>query len=437
MKNLTFFGFDIPLIGSTLLLMLIGVFFIYSSGVSAGGEFSSDEYLKQLIWVVSGIGIFVFMLFINYSVLKDISPYIYGFFMMLLVFVLVFGKEVNGARAWIGLPDFGVQPSEFMKIGTILFLGTYLTSIGQKIEKLRYFLLGLLIILAPVGFILLQPDLGTALVYFPIFIAMTLVAGARLRYIFFLLLSGILMIVFVILPYVERLVMNREYPFWSFLADFNIMAVFLVFLAVIIGASVWGWLAFKNRTFYWIAFGGSILLVALLLSVVASHAIKEYQVKRLITFLNPEIDKRGSGWNIIQSITAIGSGGLFGKGYLMGTQSHYQYLPQQSTDFIFSIIAEELGFFGGGLVIGAFCVILVRGVRISMNSYDKYGMLIGSGIVGMIFFHAVINIGMAMGIMPITGIPLFFLSYGGSSLWTALLGIGILMNISLRRYKYQ
>jgi rod shape determining protein RodA len=437
MKNFTLFGFDILLLGSTILLMLIGVFFIYSSGVSAVSDYSSNEYLKQLIWVVSGIGILVFVLFINYSLLKDISPYIFVFFILLLVFVLIFGKVVNGARSWIGLPDIGVQPSEFMKIGTILFLGTFLTEIGSKIEKLRYFLLGFLIILAPVCLILVQPDLGTSLVYFPIFLAMTLIAGARIRYIAYILLCGILMIVFVLLPHIEKYVFNQEYPFWSFLSDLNIIAIFLLFLVGILGISIWGWLSFKNMIFYWLAYTTSILLVALLFSIVASRAIKEYQVKRLITFLNPDIDKRGAGWNIIQSITAIGSGGFFGKGFLMGTQSHYQYLPQQSTDFIFSIIAEELGFVGGGLVIALFGVILVRGIKIVSNSYDKYGMLIGTGIVAMIFFHAVINIGMAMGIMPITGIPLFFLSYGGSSLWTALLGIGILMNISLRRYKYQ
>jgi rod shape determining protein RodA len=442
MKNFTFFGFDILLLGSTMLLMTIGVFFIYSSGISSGGEFSTNEYLKQLIWVVSGIGILVFMLFINYAMFKDVSPYIYGFFILVLLFVLVFGKVKNGARSWIGLPDVGVQPSEFMKIATILFFATYLTGIGSKIEKIRYFLLGLAIILVPMGLILLQPDLGTSLVYIPIFIAMTLIAGARLRHIAFVCGCMLLMILFVILPFIEKFVFKQEYPFWSFLSDLNVMWIFYLFLLAILAISIWGWFSFKNKAFYWIMYSVAFILFALFFANLAAqaikmHVVKEYQIKRIITFLNPEIDRLGSGWNIIQSITAIGSGGIFGKGFLMGTQSHYQYLPQQSTDFIYSIVAEELGFVGGGLVIGLFAIILIRGIKIASNSYDRYGMLVGAGIIGMIFFHVVINIGMAMGIMPITGIPLFFLSYGGSSLWTGLIGVGILMNISLRRYKYQ
>jgi rod shape determining protein RodA len=437
MKNSTFFGIDILLLSSTIILIVIGILFIYSSGISATGNFASDEYIKQLIWAISGIGILVLLQFVNYSLFKDVSPYIYGFFILILFFVLVFGKVVNGSRSWIGLPDIGVQPSEFTKIGTILFLGAYFTSIGGKIEKLRYFLLGLLIILLPVLLILLQPDLGTALVFFPVFLIMSLVAGAQLRHIFYVFAVGILGIVLIVLPDIEKLVFKQEYPFWAFLRDGNIVIIFILFLAVIFGISFAGHRLFKSEIFYWIMYSSSIGLIAVAFSFFGSHVIKDYQVKRIIIFLNPYIDKQGPGWNIIQSITAIGSGGFFGKGFLMGTQSHYKYLPQQSTDFIFSIIAEELGFIGSGSVIALFFIILIRGIKIVSNSYDRYGLMIGSGIIGMIFFHVFINIGMSMGIMPITGIPLFFLSYGGSSLWAALIGIGILLNISLRRYKYQ
>jgi rod shape determining protein RodA len=436
MKNLTVFGFDILLLTSTIVLIIIGIFFIYSSGISATEEFSSGEYIKQLIWAISGIGILFIMMFVNYAQLRDISPYIYGGFLLLLVFVLLFGKVVNGARSWIGIPEVGVQPSEFAKIGTILFLGYYFTNIGKNIEKVRYFLLGLLIILVPVGLILLQPDLGTSLVYFPVFLVMSFVAGARPKHILYVFGCGILTIILITLPYIDRFVIGREFTIWSFLVEPNIILVFGLFLGFILGISAWCFVSLKHRFFYWSAYSTSIMFVSLVLSFVGSHAIKEYQVKRIITFLNPELDKRGAGWNIIQSITAVGSGGVWGKGFLMGTQSHYQYLPQQSTDFIYSIIAEELGFIGGAFVLALFVTILLRGIKIISNSYDRYGLYIGSGIIGMIFFHAFINIGMAMGIMPITGIPLFFLSYGGSSLWTAIIGIAILMNISLRRYRY-
>ena len=156
---------------------------------------------------------------------------------------------------------------------------------------------------------------------------------------------------------------------------------------------------------------------------------------RLIVFMDPSIDPRGSGWNILQSITAIGSGGFLGKGFLQGTQSHYRYLPQQSTDFIFSIIAEEWGFIGAFIVFALFFVLLWRCVALLRSLRDRYAIYITAGVMGMLFFHFLINAGMAMGIMPITGIPLFFLSYGGSSLWTVLIAVGMLLGISARRYR--
>ncbi|MBN2439966.1 MAG: rod shape-determining protein RodA, partial [Spirochaetales bacterium] len=371
--------------------------------------------------------------FSKLSQIKSLSLYIFIFFIIVLIFTRIFGKVVNGARSWIGFSDFGIQPSEFTKMAAILFLALYFELIGKKIVKPGYFLLGLCIILLPVFLIIIQPDLGTSLVYFPIFFIMALIAGAKARHILFLFLTGFLLILFTVLPYIEIHIMSEEYPVFSVLRDVHVLQIVIAFLVVITGIAVWGFFSFKKQVFYWITYAVSILLIAIPGSYVMSSLIKEYQIKRIVTFLNPYIDRRDAGWNIIQSITAIGSGGMFGKGFLRGTQSHYQYLPQQSTDFIFSIIAEELGFFGGGIVIILFLVILLRGVSIISNTNDKYAVYVGSGIIAMIFFHVIINIGMAMGIMPITGIPLFFLSYGGSSLWTALVGISILLNISFSK----
>lgn len=432
MKRRSFFGFDIFILGATLILMVIGVLFIYSSGVTSTGVSYSDEYKKQIVWIVTGIIIMVLILFLRISQLKSFSLYIYGFFIILLIFTRLFGKVVNGARSWLGFPDVGIQPSEFAKIATILFLAFYYDFIGKKIIKLRYFLLGFLIILLPVFLILIQPDLGTAIVYFPVFIIMALVAGARLRHLLFILLTGIILIILIVLPYIEIHIIGEEYPVFSILKNMQVILILLAFLLGILGIAAYGYFVFKKQVFFWIMYSMSILIIAILGSIVLGSFIKEYQIKRIITFLNPYIDRRDAGWNIIQSITAIGSGGLFGKGFLMGTQSHYQYLPQQSTDFIFSIIAEEWGFFGGILVIILFMIILLRSITIVSNTNDRYAVFAGSGIIAMIFFHVIINIGMSMGIMPITGIPLFFLSYGGSSLWTALIGMGILLNISFK-----
>lgn len=206
----------------------------------------------------------------------------------------------------------------------------------------------------------------------------------------------------------------------------------LILVALLAG---WGYLRFKRGYYYWIMYAAAIFLTGSLGSLAAGLVVKDYQIMRLIIFMNPRVDPQGAGWNIIQSVTAVGSGGFWGKGFLQGTQSHYRFLPQQSTDFIFSILAEEWGFVGGMVVFLLFLVILIRGIKIAYTARGSYALYVGSGIVAMIFFHVMVNIGMAMGIMPITGIPLFFLSYGGSSLWTAMIAVGILLNIHQRRYR--
>jgi rod shape determining protein RodA len=197
-----------------------------------------------------------------------------------------------------------------------------------------------------------------------------------------------------------------------------------------------GFVRYKKKYFYWIAYGVVIIILSLGISYGAQKVLKPYQIMRLIVFLDPEIDPRGSGWNIIQSVTAIGSGGILGKGYLQGTQSHYRFLPQQSTDFIFSIYSEEWGFLGGIMVFSLFLLLILRLVRIMKTTPDPFGRYIVAGLAGMYAFHFLINVGMTMGVMPITGIPLLFMSYGGSALITAMAGIGLALSVHIRRFQY-
>ncbi len=436
MRRATLFGFDFLLLGASLLLTVIGVLFIYSSGITSTGVQYSTEYIKQIVWAGTGLILMAVVILINYTRLRGLSVYLYGFSILLLIITALFGREVHGARSWLGFREVGIQPSEFAKIITILFLGSYLSGIGRGIRELPRFLLGFGIVLLPMGLILLQPDMGTALVYIPIFLVMTFMAGARLMHIFFIAAAGFLIVVFSTLPAFAKWILVGRINFLGLVTDLDFLKYYILALLLMTLLSAWGTFGFKRRYFYWIHYFSLLLLVSTVGALLAARVLKDYQIMRLIIFLDPRLDPQGAGWNIIQSMTAVGSGGFWGKGFLQGTQSHYRFLPQQSTDFIFSILAEEWGYVGGVLIFFLFLVIMIRGMRIAYTARDDYALYIGSGIVGMIFFHVVVNIGMAMGIMPITGIPLFFLSYGGSSLWTALIGIGLLLNIYMRRYRH-
>ena len=436
MKRVTAFGFDFFLLAAAALLLGFGILFIYSSGVSVVGARSSSEFLKQLAWAGSGLLLMVGVILVNHARLRDVAIYLYGLMILLLIATGFVGREVHGARSWLGIGEFGIQPSEFAKITTILLLAAYLTGIGKGVRELPRFLLGMAIVLLPVGLILLQPDMGTALVYLPIFLFMCFAAGARLRHLAYLVAAGLLMVILAVLPHYSRWLLGREAGLAAALTGFGLSKYILGVLALVTALSAWGFWGFKRRYFYWILYAVSLVFGGLTGAMLINRVLKGYQIMRFIVFLDPQVDPQGAGWNLLQSVTAVGSGGFGGKGFLKGTQSHYQFLPQQSTDFIFSILAEEWGLLGGLAVFALFLVILLRGIRIMYIARDDFGMYVAAGVVGMIFFHVVVNIGMAMGIMPITGIPLFFLSYGGSSLWTALIGVGLLLDIYLRRYAH-
>jgi len=435
-RGRSIFGFDFLLLFTTIALMVIGVLFIYSSGVSSTGVIFSSEYVKQIVWVGTGIILLFVIGLSDYTRFRDWSLYIYGFFILLLIITLVLGKRVNGARSWLGLLSYGIgiQPSEFAKMGTIFLLGNWLSSNRERAQSLSVFLIAFGIVLLPMLLILVQPDLGTALVYFPIFIVMTYVSGTKRRYVLFVLLTVGLLALFSVILFWRQSAAVTQTPLTASVFQRDFLKYLLLATAAVLAVSVIGLYFVKRRYFYWIVYGFSSLFLSILGTLAATVVLKQYQVMRLIAFIDPQIDPRGSGWNIIQSVTAVGSGGFWGKGFLHGTQSHYRYLPQQSTDFIFSIFSEEWGFIGGLLLFALFLIIFVRGLRIVANAKDPFAVNVGAGIIGMIFFHFIVNVGMAMGIMPITGIPLTFLSYGGSSLWTALIGVGVLINIHHRRY---
>ena len=427
--------FDFFLLFSVLILVVIGILFIYSSGINSSGELVSNEYSKQIFFSITGLAIMIVITFLDYRKFRQWSLFLYISIIILLIYTRLAGKYVNGAYSWLGIGDFGIQPSEFGKIIFILFLARYLES-SVKQNELKRFIYASIILCIPMGLILIQPDLGTASVYFPVFIVMCYMAGLPKRYLLMILSCGFFVILFCILPVWSERIYQKTIPLLKVFTDSRIRLLVIIAFSFICIIGIVGYRFFKLPYYYWIAFVFGILTFALVVSVAAGKILKPYQIMRLIVFLNPDVDPQGAGWNIIQSKIAIGAGGIFGQGFLKGTQSHYRFLPQQSTDFIFSILSEEWGFVGCFIVFILFGLILFRGILIVRQTNNPFSCYVSSGIICMIFFHFVVNIGMVMGIMPITGIPLLFLSYGGSSLWTAMASIGFLMSINSRRMEF-
>ena len=435
MKIKELLGIDYFLLFSALILIIIGILLIYSSGINAEGDLVSREYLRQIIWASCGFAMILILAVVNYRRFYALSPYLYLGIIIVLLYTAFFGRYINGARRGIGIGMFGFQPAEIAKIITILFLARYLDATKRDRDGTMRFIVSCFIVFIPMGIILLQPDLGTALVFIPILVVMLYIGGFSPRYVLFLVFLVSTTVLLTMLPYIEQYIFMSTRTYLSLLYNFRFIGLCTLVIMVIMGISILGYRLYEKKYFYWISYVLLILLLSLYTSFAAHRVLKEYQIMRLIIFLDPAIDPRGSGWNIIQSMTAIGSGNLWGKGFLQGTHSHYRFLPEQSTDFIFSIYSEEFGFFGSVFIFGLFLLISVRLTKIMKTTVDTYGIYIIAGLLGLYLFHFFINVGMAMGIMPITGIPLYFMSYGGSALLAAMAGIGIVMSIYLRRFR--
>lgn len=435
MKFRLFEVFDYILFFPVVLLIIVGICFIYSSGFNENGINTSNEYIKQIIFASSGLLLIILFSFIDYRKYRRFMLYLYLGLLIILIYTRLFGSEVNGARSWIGVGGVGLQPSELGKIVFIMFFAKELED-TENMEPLRRFLFLCILLALPAGLILLQPDLGTASVYIPIFLGMCFVAGLPIRYIMLVLCTGLTTILFTILPVYQAEIAQKTIVVINILTNMRLRLILIVCLFIVFLLSFTAYFFLRQKYFYWISYVSGIIIVSLLLSIVAGKVLKDYQLKRLIIFIDPESDPSGYGWNIRQSKIAIGSGRLFGQGFLKGTQSHYKYLPERSTDFIFSLISEEWGFVGGFVVFALYFIILIRIIFILKNTTNTYGYYIATGILFMFFFHFMVNVGMVMGLMPITGIPLLFLSYGGSSLWTSMICIGILMSIHNRRLDF-
>jgi rod shape determining protein RodA len=433
MKIRQFLEIDYVLLLSVIVLLVLGILFIYSSGITSAGIQVSGEYTRQIIWASIGLTGAIVLAMVDYRRWYDISLYLYLISLLPLLYTFIFGRVVHSTR-WLKIGSFSLQSSEFAKITVILLLARYLADTERNSTSFARFFVSCIIVFIPMGIVLVQPDLGTSLVFIAILLTMTFAAGVAMRYLVFMasciLFSGF----FLVLPLWQAYILRKTLPVLAAFANLKIIVIVVSFLCLVASIALFGYLKYKKRYFYWIVYGAVILVFSLGVSYAARFVLKEYQVMRLIVFLDPEVDPRGAGWNIIQSKTAIGAGGLMGRGYLQGTQSHYRFLPEQSTDFIFSIFSEETGFWGGFAVFAIFLIIAWRLIRIMKTTVDPFAGYVCAGLAGMYSFHFLVNVGMTMGIMPITGIPLLFMSYGGSAVITAMAGIGLALSIHVKRY---
>ena len=358
--------FDWGLLCVTLIISFIGLMTLYSA-VSAGISTPQKVlYVRQLIWYGLGLIAMIISFLFHYKALERWASVFYLFCILLLIAVLLFGRYIGGSRRWLTIASISIQPSELVKIATIIVLARYYSNLAKTTGlKLKELLMPSVLVVIPFILIVKQPDLGTAV------------------------------------------------------------------LVLLIAASITCFVKIEKRTLiYIIAFCGIIIPSVWFF-------LKEYQKQRILTFLNPERDPLGTGYHIIQSKIAIGSGMLYGKGFLQGTQNAFSFLPEEHTDFIFSVLAEEWGFTGSLVLLFAFLMLIVCGLNIAYGCRDSFGTILAVGITAMLAWEIFINIGMVAGIVPVVGVPLPFISYGGSSILTVMISIGILMNISMRRFMHQ
>jgi len=428
---------DLLLFTVVVMTVSIGILMIYSAGFDSVFKVNNDLYKRQIIWFIIGLVFFLVMTTINYRQLSDYAVYIYGFLLFTIMLTLVFGKPIRGTKAWLTFGYFSIQPAEFMKLGVVILLAKYLEFRERYLKKFKELLVPTVITFIPVLLVLKQPDFGTAAIFIPILFTMLFVSGCDVAHLLSILFIVVIAVIFpMLLTYREWVGDKSSNILVEFFIHTDVLfsvAGILLFIAV--AAFIVNYF-YKRTILRRIYIPASVISIGLFLSVVIQNSFQEYQKKRILVFLNPELDPFGSGYNIIQSKVAVGSGGFFGKGFLSGTQSQLGFLPETTSDFIFPVVAEELGFIGALFLLLLLAAVVFRGIQTALSTKDKFGSLLAIGITSIFFYHIVVNVGVVLGILPVTGIPLCFVSYGGSNLFMAMIGIGILNNIKMNRSSY-
>ena len=426
----------------------------------------SQQYGKQLIWIGAALILAFTILIIESNFYVLFSYIIYGFLIFLLILVLFVGKEVNGAKSWFGVGTFGIQPSEFCKFATALALARYMSSYGFKLEKFKSIVVISLIILMPAAFIVIQNDTGSALVYLSFVLVLyreglsgvVLFFGTLVAILFILALvisNFILSLVLLGLALATYLIFNPKYKIFFRIAAIYIGSILIFVVAdlilnmkyeianainagLILGSVVVLVYSLRKRisnfTIISLVFLGSVLFT-ISVDYAFNNLLESHHRERINELLGISSNPLGAGWNVNQSKIAIGSGGFLGKGFLKGTQTKFDFVPAQSTDFIFCTVGEEWGFLGTLVVIALFIFLLIRLTWLAERQRSVFSRIYGYSVAVILFFHFMINVGMTIGVMPVIGIPLPFFSYGGSSLWSFTILLFIFIRLDASRYE--
>lgn len=409
-------SFDFPLFFLALSLWIIGIFLIYSATYFHESGPLAGIYKQQIIWVAMAIFIIMAIISIPGRLFYGFAYIFYAISVVMLVMALVMGVSAKGAERWIIIAGFKLQPSEFAKIGLLLALARYLSEKTVSLERITSFIIPGLLIGVPFLLVLKQPDLGTVGVFCAMSLPMFFWGGLTVLEVFYII-SPLFSLVFSAIPLILSFGSDHG---WGIVGAIPWGFFFLTLCAILYFA--------RPSMFIMIGVVASSLFTATITTVVWNSFLKDYQKMRIISFINPQADPFGAGYQVIQSKVAVGSGHLFGKGFLKGTQSKLSYLPEQHTDFIFSVLGEQFGIVGCTIVILLFLLLIVRGLILTQSSRNRFFNLVMVGSVSIIGFHVFVNTAMTIGMMPVTGIPLPFLSYGGSFVFTMAIIMGLMLN---------